>query len=41
MQRIGRADEAVGAALLLASDASTYTTGSVVFVEGGRVGTVS
>lgn len=39
--RAGRADETVGAALLLASDASTYTTGSVVFVEGGRVGTIS
>jgi NAD(P)-dependent dehydrogenase (short-subunit alcohol dehydrogenase family) len=41
ISRIGRADEAVGAALLLASDASTYTTGSVVFVEGGRIGTIS
>jgi gluconate 5-dehydrogenase/7-alpha-hydroxysteroid dehydrogenase len=39
--RVGHADEAVGAALFLASDASSYTTGSVVFVEGGRVGTIS
>ena len=41
IKRIGAADEAVGAALYLASDASSYTTGSIVFVEGGRVGTVA
>lgn len=41
IQRFGAADEAVGAALLLASDASSYTTGSIVWVEGGRVGTLS
>lgn len=41
IQRIGKADEIVGAALLLASGASSYTTGSVIFVEGGRVGTVA
>jgi len=41
IKRFGAADEAVGAALLLASDASSYTTGSVIWVEGGRVGTVS
>jgi NAD(P)-dependent dehydrogenase (short-subunit alcohol dehydrogenase family) len=41
IHRIGAADEAVGALLLLASQASTYTTGSTVFAEGGRVGTVS
>jgi NAD(P)-dependent dehydrogenase (short-subunit alcohol dehydrogenase family) len=41
IKRFGAADEAVGAALLLASDASSYTTGSVVWVEGGRVGTMS
>ena len=41
IKRFGAADEAVGAAILLASDASSYTTGSTVFVEGGRVGTIS
>jgi NAD(P)-dependent dehydrogenase (short-subunit alcohol dehydrogenase family) len=41
IKRFGAADEAVGAAILLAGDASTYTTGSTVFVEGGRVGTIS
>ncbi|GLU37317.1 SDR family oxidoreductase [Pseudomonas sp. NBRC 100443] len=41
IQRIGGADEAVGAALLLASDASSYTTGSIIYTEGGRVGTLS
>jgi NAD(P)-dependent dehydrogenase (short-subunit alcohol dehydrogenase family) len=41
IQRFGLAEEAVGAALLLASDASTYTTGNTIFVEGGRVGTLS
>ena len=29
------------AAILLASDASSYTTGSTIFTEGGRVGTIS
>lgn len=41
IKRFGAADEAVGAAILLAGDGSTYTTGSTVFVEGGRVGTIS
>jgi NAD(P)-dependent dehydrogenase (short-subunit alcohol dehydrogenase family) len=41
IHRIGAADEAIGALVLLASDASSYTTGSTIFVEGGRVGTVS
>jgi NAD(P)-dependent dehydrogenase (short-subunit alcohol dehydrogenase family) len=41
IKRFGAADEAVGAALLLASDASSYTTGSIIWVEGGRVGTLS
>jgi len=41
IQRFGAADEAVGAAMLLASDASSYTTGSVIWVEGGRVGCLS
>ena len=41
IKRFGAADEAVGAAILLAGDAASYTTGSTVFVEGGRVGTIS
>jgi NAD(P)-dependent dehydrogenase (short-subunit alcohol dehydrogenase family) len=41
IKRFGAADEAVGAAILLAGDGSTYTTGSTIFVEGGRVGTIS
>ena len=41
IKRWGLAEEAVGAALLLASDAASYTTGSTIFVEGGRVGTLS
>ncbi|MBB3860936.1 NAD(P)-dependent dehydrogenase (short-subunit alcohol dehydrogenase family) [Novosphingobium hassiacum] len=39
--RTGHADEAIGAAVLLASPASTYTTGQCIFVEGGRVSTIS
>jgi A-factor type gamma-butyrolactone 1'-reductase (1S-forming) len=41
IRRFGAADEAVGAAILLAGDASSYTTGSTIFAEGGRVGTIS
>ncbi len=41
IKRTGRAEEVVGAALLLASPASSYTTGQVIFCEGGRVGTIS
>ncbi len=41
IKRFGAADEAVGAAILLAGDGSTYTTGSTVFTEGGRVGTIA
>jgi NAD(P)-dependent dehydrogenase (short-subunit alcohol dehydrogenase family) len=41
IRRTGVPSEYVGAALLLASDASSYTTGSVIFVEGGRVNTIS
>ena len=40
IQRFGQADEVVGAALLLASSASSYTTGSTIFVDGGRIGTM-
>jgi NAD(P)-dependent dehydrogenase (short-subunit alcohol dehydrogenase family) len=39
--RVGRSDEAVGAALLLASPASSYTTGTTIFVDGGRVSAVA
>jgi NAD(P)-dependent dehydrogenase (short-subunit alcohol dehydrogenase family) len=35
--RVGDSDELACAALFLASDASSYTTGQVVFVDGGRV----
>lgn len=35
MGRGGRADEAVGAAIYLASEASSYSTGDIVFVNGG------
>jgi NAD(P)-dependent dehydrogenase (short-subunit alcohol dehydrogenase family) len=37
--RPGRASEVVGTALYLASDASSFSTGQVVFVDGGRVNT--
>lgn len=35
MGRLGRAEELVGAALYLASDASSYTTGTDIAVDGG------
>jgi NAD(P)-dependent dehydrogenase (short-subunit alcohol dehydrogenase family) len=37
LRRIGWAKEVVGAALYLASDASSYVTGQTIFVDGGRV----
>jgi len=38
LQRGGEPDEIAGAALYLASDASTYTTGSIITVDGGAGG---
>ena len=38
--RTGMSEEVTGAALLLASPASSYTTGQVIFCEGGRINTL-
>ena len=36
--RIGQADEIVGAALYLASDAASFTTGTTITIDGGTRG---
>jgi NAD(P)-dependent dehydrogenase (short-subunit alcohol dehydrogenase family) len=35
LQRLGNPPEIVGAALFLASDASSFTSGSIIRVDGG------
>ena len=39
LQRGGEPDEVVGAALYFASDASSYTTGSILKIDGGSAWT--
>ena len=41
LQRTGYADDFVGAALYLASGASSYVTGTVLYVDGGHTATVT
>lgn len=37
LNRLGKTDEMVGAALFLASDLSNYLTGQTIFINGGRL----
>ena len=39
-KRLGNPPEIIGAALFLASDASSYTSGSIIRVDGGLTGKV-
>ncbi len=41
MKRVGEANEIVGAALLLASDAGSYINGAIIRVDGGVSGVVT
>src|SRR5436305_1287251 len=40
LERVGHPDEIVGTALYLASDASTFTTGATIIVDGGMAATL-
>ena len=40
MGRFGRLDDLVGAAVFLASDASTYVTGQLIYVDGGFMASI-
>ena len=38
MKRFGKVEDLIGAAVFLASDASDYITGGIIFVDGGFLG---